>query len=127
MESNLFSNIFSCVHLVCRPSQGAWRRSGSLCAETPISPSESPAVSTTQTTTRMRVNDVAADHEFPHKSAGIAAASYFILSVSHRSIKRPLLKLQVVHVQLLREHAARRHGDLGDETAAGVGSLLCAS
>lgn len=42
---------------------------------------------------------------------------YLVLSVGHGAIKRPLLKLEVVHVQLLCEHASWRHRDLaGDST-----------
>lgn len=42
---------------------------------------------------------------------------YLVLSVGHGAIERPLLKLEVVHVQLLCEHAAWRHSDLvGDGT-----------
>lgn len=45
-----------CVYLVCRPSPGAWRRSGSLCVEKPICPSESPAASVTATTQQTHLN-----------------------------------------------------------------------
>lgn len=31
---------------------------------------------------------------------------YFVLGVGHGAVKRPLLKLEVVHVQLLCEHTA---------------------
>lgn len=42
---------------------------------------------------------------------------YLVLSVGHGAIERPLLKLEVVHVQLLCEHATWRHSDLvGDGT-----------
>lgn len=49
---------------------------------------------------------------------------YFVLSVGRGAIKRPLLELEVVHVQLLCEHAARRHGDLEEEEGA---SMFCFS
>lgn len=45
---------------------------------------------------------------------------YFVLSVGHGAVKRPLLKLEVVHVQLLCEHAAWRHRDLGGEAVAHI-------
>lgn len=92
------------LDLDCRPSRGAWRRSGSLCAERPTSPSESPAVSVNNNNTS--VNCTPPRCGPPH----------FVLSVGRRAVKRPLLKLEVVHVQLLREHPARRHGDLRDDT-----------
>lgn len=31
---------------------------------------------------------------------------HFVLSISHRAVKCPLLKLQVIHVELLCKHAA---------------------
>lgn len=37
---------------------------------------------------------------------------HFILCISHGAVKCPLLKLQVIHVELLCKHAARWHGDL---------------
>lgn len=37
---------------------------------------------------------------------------YFILSVGHGPVKCPLLKLEVVHVQFLCEHATWRHSNL---------------
>lgn len=35
-----------------------------------------------------------------------AEVGYFVLSIGHGAVKCPLLKLQVVHVQLLCQHAA---------------------
>lgn len=51
---------------------------------------------------------------------------YFVLRVGHGAVKRPLLKLEVVRVQLLCEHATWRHGDLGDRRWH-VCTLFCAN
>lgn len=45
---------------------------------------------------------------------------YFILSVGHGAIKRPLLKLEVTHIQLLCEHATWRHRDLWGDSCTCV-------
>lgn len=104
-----------CVYLVCRPSPGAWRRSGSLCVEKPICPSESPAASVTATTQQTHLNKHGHTTTTPSrafKQQLSISLQYFVLSVGHGAVKRPLLKLEVVHVQLLCEHAARGHRHL---------------
>lgn len=62
------------VHLECRPSRGAWRRSGSLCAERPISLWGPPVVSTTERNTSTGLSR----HRF-HNSRRQSAAADFTL------------------------------------------------
>lgn len=40
---------------------------------------------------------------------------YFVLGIGHGAVKCPLLKLQVIHVQLLCKHASWWHSDLGGD------------
>lgn len=94
---------------MCLPSRGACWRSGSLCAEQPIFLSGSPAASA-----RQRKKN-AYQYKYHNNSSVdryVFQSLYFILSVGHGPVKCPLLKLEVVHVQFLCEHATWRHSNL---------------
>ena len=42
----------------------------------------------------------------------LGGKAYFILGVGHSAVKRSLLKLKIIQVQLLNQHSSRRHSDL---------------
>lgn len=105
------------VYLVCLPSPGAWRRSGPLCADWPISLWGSPVASVEITTQKKHENIDPCRRGFCLAVLLLwIGLLYLVLSVGHGAIERPLLKLQVVHIQLLCEHAAWRHSDLAGDS-----------